>query len=252
MAVSNTGCDRGTLEERVAEAVGAGPAVVFVDLASGSCLFAVLKRLRERGRRKVVTGVNLAMLVDFVFHRTLPLDEAAARAAAIAGGEGDPGALMPIVLCRVDDRLVHGQVVIGWGRPLGIELIVLVDEGVAASAWEQELYRMAVPAGDRGPFRHGGGGGGRLDEWQASPARAMLLTGDVETMAALHRAAPAVVHRINLGGIHHRPGRRERLPYLYLTDDELRALEGARGLGRARSPRRTCRPPRRWRSGRSR
>ncbi len=84
-AVSNTGCDRGALEERVAEAVGAGPAVVFVDLSSGSCLFAVLKRLRSGGMAKVVTGVNLAMLVDFVFHRTLALDEAAAR-AAIAGG----------------------------------------------------------------------------------------------------------------------------------------------------------------------
>jgi mannose/fructose-specific phosphotransferase system component IIA len=56
-----------------------------VDLSSGSCLFAVLKRLRSGGMAKVVTGVNLAMLVDFVFHRTLALDEAAAR-AAIAGG----------------------------------------------------------------------------------------------------------------------------------------------------------------------
>ena len=35
---------------------------------------------------------------------------------------------------------------------------------------------------------------------------------------------PLVVHRINLGGVHHRPGRRERLPYLYLTDEELRGL----------------------------
>jgi mannose PTS system EIIA component len=85
-AVSNTGCDRGTLEERVAEAVGEGPALVFVDLASGSCLFAALNRLRATAGAKVVTGVNLAMLVDFVFHRTLPLDEAAAR-AAIAGGK---------------------------------------------------------------------------------------------------------------------------------------------------------------------
>ena len=84
--VSNTGCDRGALEERVSEAVGAGPALVFVDLASGSCLFAVLNRLRASNTAKVVTGVNLAMLVDFVFHRALPLDEAAAR-AAIAGGK---------------------------------------------------------------------------------------------------------------------------------------------------------------------
>ncbi|MBA3498588.1 MAG: hypothetical protein H0T86_15930 [Gemmatimonadales bacterium] len=86
-AVTNTGCDRGTLEERVAAAVGAGPAVVFVDLSSGSCLFAVLNRLKASATVKTVTGVNLAMLVDFVFHRKLSLDEAAERAAS-AGTKG--------------------------------------------------------------------------------------------------------------------------------------------------------------------
>lgn len=80
--VSNTDCDRGTLEERIGLAVNGGPAVVFVDLASGSCLFAVLNRLRQAAGVKVVTGVNLAMLVDFLFHRSLPVSEAAARAAA--------------------------------------------------------------------------------------------------------------------------------------------------------------------------
>ena len=83
--VSNTGCDRGTLEERVADAVGAGPAVVFVDMASGSCLIATLRRLREREGVSVVTGVNLAMLVDFVFHLSLPPAEAADHAAASGG-----------------------------------------------------------------------------------------------------------------------------------------------------------------------
>src|SRR5919199_5576 len=69
--VSNTDCDRNLLEERVAEAVDGRAAVVFVDLASGSCLFAVLKRLRALEGVRIVTGVNLAMLVDFVFHREL-------------------------------------------------------------------------------------------------------------------------------------------------------------------------------------
>jgi mannose/fructose-specific phosphotransferase system component IIA len=80
--VTNTGCDRDTLEERVLAAVNGRPAVVFVYLASGSCLFAVLKRLRSQPSVTVVTGVNLAMLVDFVFHRSLSPAEAASRAAA--------------------------------------------------------------------------------------------------------------------------------------------------------------------------
>ncbi len=79
--VSNADCDRGSLEQRVLEAVDGRPTVVFVDMPSGSCLFAVLNRLRTAPGVKVVTGVNLAMLVDFVFHRSLSPEEAAARAA---------------------------------------------------------------------------------------------------------------------------------------------------------------------------
>jgi mannose/fructose-specific phosphotransferase system component IIA len=80
--VSNSGCDRDALERRVDEAVDGRPSVVFVDLASGSCLFAVLKRLRALPTVKVVTGVNLAMLVDFVFHVSLTPEAAAERAIA--------------------------------------------------------------------------------------------------------------------------------------------------------------------------
>ena len=85
VAVSNDGCDRGSLEARVEAAVGAGPAIVFVDMASGSCLFAVLRKLREREGISVVTGVNLAMLLDFVFHREGTAAAAAARAVDVGG-----------------------------------------------------------------------------------------------------------------------------------------------------------------------
>ena len=66
-------------------ASGSGP-VVFVDMASGSCLFAALRRLRAVPSVRVVTGVNLAMLVDFVFHRSVSAAAAAERAVA-KGGE---------------------------------------------------------------------------------------------------------------------------------------------------------------------
>lgn len=137
---------------------------------------------------------------------------------------------MPLLLSRIDDRLIHGQVVVGWGRPLALEFIVLVDDEVAANEWEQELYRMAVPTGMEVVFSGVGEAATRLAEWQADPRAGALLTGDIDTMAALFRADHGVVGSINLGGIHHRPGRTERLPYVYLSDDELlrlRALEQA-------------------------
>jgi mannose/fructose/N-acetylgalactosamine-specific phosphotransferase system component IIB len=131
---------------------------------------------------------------------------------------------MSIVLCRIDDRLIHGQVVIGWGRALGINLIILVDDQVAASAWEQELYRMAVAPDIDVRFVTVAQASSEMANWQSNGKRGLVLTGDLETMVALHAASPDAVHKINLGGLHHRPGRRERLPFVYLTDQELRTL----------------------------
>lgn len=138
---------------------------------------------------------------------------------------------MPLLLCRVDDRLIHGQVVLGWGRPLGLERIVLVDDGVAANEWEQELYRMAVPQGLEVLCVSTADAIARLDAWREERTRTALLTGDLPTMVQLHAANPQAVHRINLGGIHHRHGRTERLPYLYLTDAELGLLRGLAEAG---------------------
>ena len=42
----------------------------------------------------------------------------------------------------------------------------------------------------------------------------VVLAGDVSTMAELARRNPTLVREVNLGGIHHRPGRTKRLPYL--------------------------------------
>ncbi|MEO5826764.1 MAG: PTS sugar transporter subunit IIB [Gemmatimonadales bacterium] len=127
---------------------------------------------------------------------------------------------MGVALYRVDDRLVHGQVVIGWGRPLGAHFIVLIDPGVRASAWEQDLYRMAVPEGVDVVFADVDEAVVLLPDWEADRRTGIVLTGDLETMAALHAARPDLVRRINLGGIHHRGDRTEHLRYLYLAPDE--------------------------------
>jgi mannose/fructose-specific phosphotransferase system component IIA len=83
--VSNDGCDSGALTKRLQEAIAGRPAVLFVDLPGGSCLTTSIRLARGQTDVAVVTGVNLAMLLDFVFHRDLSPREAARRAAEAGG-----------------------------------------------------------------------------------------------------------------------------------------------------------------------
>lgn len=136
---------------------------------------------------------------------------------------------MPIDLYRIDDRLVHGQVVVGWGQPLDVSYVVLVDDAIAASDWEQELYGMGAPPEMSVAFESVDGALARLAEYQARPGHGILLTGDVETMRRLVEGAGTITS-VNLGGIHHRNGRSARLRYIFLTDAEeatLRAMAAA-------------------------
>ena len=130
---------------------------------------------------------------------------------------------MAIELYRIDDRLIHGQVVVGWGQPMNAGFIVLVDDEVAASEWEQELYRMGVPPDMDVFFASVDDAAARLDAWRGDQRPGILLTGDIETMRRLAEQTNGI-RAVNLGGIHHRTGRTERLRYVYLTADEERSL----------------------------
>jgi len=93
VAVSNSGLSPTALCEAVAKAVGEGPAVVFVDMPAGSCLQATLTELRERSQVAVVAGVNLPMLLDFVFRRDVPAHVAGER--AVESGTGAIKSVLP-------------------------------------------------------------------------------------------------------------------------------------------------------------
>ena len=77
--LSNEGCGPDTLAARLEEALGEGPAIVFTDLGSGSCAFAARRVAMTRPGTAVLTGVNLPVLLDFVFHRNMPLGELVER-----------------------------------------------------------------------------------------------------------------------------------------------------------------------------
>ncbi len=131
---------------------------------------------------------------------------------------------MPIELYRIDDRLIHGQVVVGWGQPLSLRFIVLVDDEVASSDWEQELYRMGVPPEMNVFFHSVDDAASALAGYNDDSRAGVLLVGDVDSMARLVEASNGNIRRINIGGIHHAPGRTPRLRYVFLSPSEEKTL----------------------------
>ncbi len=132
---------------------------------------------------------------------------------------------MSVVLYRVDERLIHGQVVVGWGGRLDPSRIVVVDDILAVTPWEQELYAMGVPSEVEAEFTTVSDATARLPEWQNGGERIMVLTRDIGTMTRLARSGLMEGAEVNIGGIHHAPGRRRVLRYVFLSDEDRRALE---------------------------
>lgn len=140
---------------------------------------------------------------------------------------------MPIVLYRVDERLIHGQVVVGWGTRLDADRYLVVDDRLAESEWEKELYVLGLPDGADAQFATVDAARRRLDRWRSSPRRSILLTRDVASILELARGGKLRGERVNLGGLHHTPERERVLPYLYLDAEDrerLRVLEDEEGV----------------------
>lgn len=73
VAISNRGRGPDAIGEAILEAVGAGPAIIFSDLPVGSCGLAARRVCRDQGPYAMICGANLAILLDFVTHRDMPL-----------------------------------------------------------------------------------------------------------------------------------------------------------------------------------
>jgi mannose/fructose/N-acetylgalactosamine-specific phosphotransferase system component IIB len=136
-----------------------------------------------------------------------------------------------IVLYRVDERLIHGQVVIGWGSQLNPDRYLVVDDKLAASDWEQELYRLSLPEGVTAEFVGSGQARKLLPLWQDESPRSVLLTRDIQTMLSLAEVGLLYGASVNMGGIHHAPGRTQVRSYLYLDDEDRKRLQRLEELG---------------------
>ena len=129
---------------------------------------------------------------------------------------------------RIDSRLIHGQVVEAWLPLLKVGRVVVADDEASDSPLMRAAMGLAVPPGVEVDIS-------RLDEvpfarFDQDSVRTLVLVRDVAAlMRAKSRGLP--LRRVNLGNIHHGPGRRPVSASVYLTAEELQQLRALEASG---------------------
>jgi len=52
-----------------------------------------------------------------------------------------------IVLTRIDDRLIHGQVITAWVKHIKCDTVIIIDESLSKNTMMQRIYKAAAPTG---------------------------------------------------------------------------------------------------------
>ncbi len=127
---------------------------------------------------------------------------------------------MGVQLFRIDDRLIHGQVVLGWANYLKSTRVILCDNMVRENDWERELYLSVVPeylvcnvfnTDETSHF---------IQDHPVEVEKAILV---VNSPVIIEELLDKGLNQdvVNVGGIHFKQGRKKYLPYLFLNEEEV-------------------------------
>ena len=108
---------------------------------------------------------------------------------------------MGILLFRVDDRLIHGQVVEGWFHYLHPDCVVVADDEAAGNPFQRNLMELVVPYGIRADILTIEETVQRYQDGAFAKCRAIVLFRlPQNALKAVHLGLP--IDRLNLGGLH--------------------------------------------------
>jgi D-glucosaminate-specific PTS system IIB component len=137
---------------------------------------------------------------------------------------------MSFRLVRIDDRLIHGQVVAGWLRALGARRIVIVDDATARDDFLREVLTLAAPQGVPVEVLGLADGAARCLELASTPEPVIVLARSPRTIVSL-RQAGVPIEVVDLGGMGAGPGRRRLHKTISVGPDDLASLRELEEMG---------------------
>ncbi|MEO6059802.1 MAG: PTS sugar transporter subunit IIB [Candidatus Limnocylindria bacterium] len=137
---------------------------------------------------------------------------------------------MGLRLVRVDDRLIHGQVVAIWLKALGAKRIVIVDDVTAKDDFLREVIELTAPSGVPVEIHDLASGTDRVRQVAAHPDPAFVILRSPVTALRL-REAGIEFPVLNVGGLGAGPGRKPLYRNISASPDELEAMRQLERMG---------------------
>lgn len=130
---------------------------------------------------------------------------------------------MSIVFSRIDDRLIHGQVVTTWSNMYSVEQIIILNDKIAGDKTQKNILKMAAPSGIKVqafPVEKFG----QIIQTNEITRRTMLLfTTSEDVLRAINAGVP--VENLNVGGMRFQTGREKLTKAVSVTPDERQAFK---------------------------
>ena len=137
---------------------------------------------------------------------------------------------MSIVLARIDDRLIHGQVVVGWARHTQADCIIVANDLVSADPMQRTLLPMAVPQGIDVVIYRVKDAADKLAGGAHASRRAILLFSSPQDALNFTRLG-GELGELNLGGLRLAPGKEQVRKSVSLGAEDKNALSELKRAG---------------------
>ena len=131
---------------------------------------------------------------------------------------------------RVDNRLVHGQIIEGWLPYLDATRLVVINDTLAVDGLQQQIMQLAIPGRVQTHFVPVAQIKALYDDIESRGDTALYLLATFQDVSRLTREGVAVPV-LNVGNIHYGHGKRQLCTHVAVSDNELECLRALREKG---------------------
>ncbi len=134
-----------------------------------------------------------------------------------------------IVLTRIDNRLIHGQVATQWCSSVDANLILVANDQVAGDKMRQGLMDMAAPAGVATRYF-------TIQKTidvihKASPRQKIFIICETPQDVVRLVEGGVPIKKVNIGNMHMAEGKRQVATSVAVDDDDVAAFRRLQELG---------------------